>query len=340
MNSFKLFYLLKSSRAEVERSRSPAHKPLKTEFTCIQCSNPCGVYCRFCLGRLAEDSLKSYKSAIDDDGQITKNLLPTDRHPADDLCILSAMCLVKLFFADKKSVEESLHTMKASYLLQATMLLEYAWSRSKSNFQISLLLVRLYSYLGCGSLSMKAFQRLAVKQIQLDTLSYTLFDRISTLHPHPFGHLPDGSTKFRSPIEHFQKQQKLYRNAREQVSKNIAVAFKHGSYNSIFEVTEASEALSKSMSAAMSIVEQRRISRIIQPDTPLTSVSSGYDVLRKSDLPTSSMSEAKFILVPNPEDLKTGFSDTNDYGSFPNFESTQGPRFEMLTRSAPAPSVS
>ena len=309
-------------------------------FICNQCSKPCGVYCRYCLVRLAESSLKLYKSAIDDDGQITSNLLATDRHPADDLSILSAMCLIKLSLADENDDEGSLNSVKASYLLQATVLLEYAWSHSKPNFQISLLLVRLYSYLGCGSLSMRAFQRLAVKQIQLDTLSYTLFDRISALHPHAFGHSPDGLTQIPSPIDHLQRQQRLYRSAREQVSKNIALAFKHGNYNSIFEIKEVSETLSQSISAVMSVVEQRRISRILQPETQLSSSSGGYDVLRKSDLPTCPLYDAKYIVEPDPEDLKTGFSDTNDYASFPNFESSQGPRFESLTRSAPNPSVS
>jgi N-terminal acetyltransferase B complex non-catalytic subunit len=340
VNSLKLLYLLKSSQAELERSQSPVHKPRETEYICSLCFKPCGVYCRLCLGKLARDSLKSYQFAISDDGRITENLLPTDRHPADDLCILSVMCLVKLFFMGDNATEDSLKSVKTSHLLQAAILLEYATSRSKHNFQISLLLIRLYSYLGCGSLAMRAFWRLSVKQIQLDTLSYTLFDRISSLHPHAFGHSPDGSSEFRTPTEHFQKQQKLYRSAREQVSKNIAVAFKYDNYNSIFEIKEVSETLSKSMSAVMSVVEQRRVSRILQPEIPPTTVSSGYDVLRKSKPINYYFHEAKCAVAPNPEDLKTRYSDTYDYETFPNFESTQGPRFEVLTRFAPGPSVS
>jgi len=34
-----------------------------------------------------------YRQATKDHGNVAKELLPTDRHPADDLCLLSAMSL-------------------------------------------------------------------------------------------------------------------------------------------------------------------------------------------------------------------------------------------------------
>jgi len=36
---------------------------------------------------------ESYKKIIKDNKDVAKELLPTDRHPADDLCLLLAMCL-------------------------------------------------------------------------------------------------------------------------------------------------------------------------------------------------------------------------------------------------------
>ncbi len=222
-------------------------------------------------------------AATDDaDGAITKNLLTTDRHPADDLCILAAIFLIKLSLAvDLQPDGEPLTSKRTTYLLQATALLEYGWTHSKSNFQISLLLVRLYSSLGCGSLAMKAFQCLALKQVQLDTLSYTLFDRISFCHPHAFGHSsPDGASQFKSPMEHLQHQRKLYANAREQITKNIWMSYQHGSYNSIFEIREVSETLSHSLSAAMSVIESRKISRLMEGHGPLNALSSEYGSLR------------------------------------------------------------
>jgi hypothetical protein len=50
--------------------------------------------------------------------------------------------------------------------------------------------------------------------------------------------------------------------------------------------------------------------------------------------------EAKRPLVPDSQDPKAVFSDTNDYESFPSFELSKGPIFEDLSRFFPGPSVS
>lgn len=190
------------------------------------------------------------------------------------------MCLVKLALADTSSHPEPLSTPKDTYILQATALLEYGWSRSKSNFQLSLFLLRLYQLLGCGSLAMRAYQRLALKQIQLDTLSYTMFDRISSQHPHKFNHQPDGSP-LGDLYDLLRQQQKLYRGARNQTSKNMWTSFKQGNYNSIFDIHEVSETLSRTLSGAMSVIESRKISRITNPNMPLDNIVDGYDILRE-----------------------------------------------------------
>jgi N-terminal acetyltransferase B complex non-catalytic subunit len=279
INTYKLRYLLICALPEHERSRSPINSSGQAEFKCISCAKSCGLVCKCCLEDVASEAIRSYRTAMDDDGRISKTLLTTDQHPADDLIILAAMCLVKLSLVDGEKVAEPLKSTRTKYALQATVLLECAWSHSKHNFQISLLLVRLYSYLGCGSLAMRAYHRLALKQIQLDTLSYTLFDRLSSLHPHASSQSTEVSSKQRTPLEQLQKQQKLYRSSREQIKKNSWLSFKHGSYNSIFEMREVSEMLSHSMSAAMSVIESRKISRLTEPGTPLTEISNGFDLL-------------------------------------------------------------
>ena len=190
------------------------------------------------------------------------------------------MCLIKLSFINEDSIE-SIDDIRTSYLLQATVLLEYAWSHSRSNFQISLLLVRLYCILGCGSLATRAFQRLGVKQIQLDTLSHNLFDRISSLHPHPFSSNIHGVSQFPNPVEHLEKQQRFYIKTRDHVNKNRWTSLDHGSYNSIFQMKEFEDKIKQSMSAVTSVVENRKITRLMQPDVPLTTASIGYDIFGK-----------------------------------------------------------
>lgn len=170
----------------------------------------------------------------------------------------------------------TLNGSSTGHWLRATALLEYAWSHSKSNFQISLLLIKMYAYMGCGSLAMRAYQRLNVKQIQHDTLSHCIIDQLSTLHPHPFGDISDDFPILRSPQEQFKEHRKLYSNAPNQVNKNKWKAFQLGSYNSIVELVEFQEHLLNSMTKVMSIVESGRISRLLEPSTTL---EPGYEVM-------------------------------------------------------------
>jgi len=315
VNKYKLRYLLDCVIPENERRESPQNRnDNRTSFPCKYSSTQSGLFCPHCLGKLALETIKSYTEAVKHDGNITKNILTTDRHPADDLCVLASMCLLKLALKGNNDQTPEANSRKDANLWRTTALLEFAWKRSRSNFQICLLLVRLYTYIGCGSLAFRAYQRLGLKQIQLDTLSYTFFDRLSSTHPHPFSSMPDGSPDSRTPLEHLVKQQKLYVNAKEQVTKNIWLSFKHGSYNSIFEMREVSEALSRSMSAMMGLVESRKITRLTDPKKL----------------------QAVGVI---PSDIETHLQDTNDYDSFPNFESSKGPSFEALSRFLPGPSV-
>jgi N-terminal acetyltransferase B complex non-catalytic subunit len=200
----------------------------------------------------------SYQKAITENKTIAKSLLPTDRHPADDLCVVAAMCLIKA------SMVNSTLSPNVFHILQAAIILEYAWTHSKPNFQITLLLIKLYSYLGCGSLAMRAYQRLGLKQVQLDTLSHTIFDRISSFHPHSFAHQPDESSPLLDPLHHLENQQDMYRNARENIRKQTWKAFEYGSYNAIFEIKEVRDKLFQSMANIMSSTESRRVSRLTE----------------------------------------------------------------------------
>lgn len=266
INNFKLKYLLhcKSLENEHETNNLPkkAYSSLLKDFS--------------------RDTMNLYKAGIENTENIAKNLLITDRHPIDDAAILSSMCLIKIALQDKEQGNDLLKSKKVSHILQAVLLLEFAWTHSKHNFQISLLLLRLYTYLGCGSLAMRTYQRLGIRQVQLDTLSYTFFDRISTFHPHPFDHLPDGITNNRSPTTDLKQQQKFYAGVARHTSTNVWLSFKHGSYNSILEMRDASDRLQRSISAISCDLECRRISRLLESEINFDSLPKKYDDIRKS----------------------------------------------------------
>ena len=244
------------------------------------------MICKYCLEAIAKEAIQSYRIAMDDDVRISKTLLKTDQHPADDLSILVAMCLIKLSLMAAEEGKEPLARLSTTYALQAIVLLESAWLHSKHNFQISLILIRLYKYLGCGSLAMRAYHRLSLKQIQLDTLTYTIFDRLSSLDVHASSQSSAVLSKERTPLGHLQEQQNVYKSSQEKITKNTWLSFKHGSYNSIFEMREVSEMLINSVAAAMSVIESRKISRLTEPRTPLTEISHGFDLLRMLHLKT------------------------------------------------------
>ena len=217
---------------------------------------------------------------MNDEGRIMQTLQKTDKHPADDLCILSATCLAKLSIKEISfTTKEPLKNPAVYHLLQASVLLEYAWLHSKPNSQISLMLIRIYAILGCGSLAFRAFQRLSIKQIQYASLSYYMFDGISSLHPHPFPS-EDVSTQ-RTILDDLRETQKIYRTSTKSINNKCWSAFEHNNYNTILELEEFRKALAYSMSAVMSVIEGRKVSRLTQPSNPLTSVSCGYDILRE-----------------------------------------------------------
>lgn len=310
INSYKLRYLLLSSIPENAQRQNPGPGQ---EYTCVSCSKPCLQYCKACLQALAEETAKLYFCAVDG-GRHAWNLQLTDRHPADDLCVMAAMCLIKLSMAKSHEVPE------IPYLIQAAIMLDYGTTHSNSNFQIRLLLTRLLQYLGLGAMAMSEYMELSLKQIQLDTLSFILFDRISSFHPHPFTPLEEDSQPYKSPRETIKKQQKLYRTSRGHIGKNIWLSFKNGSYNSIFELKEVSDTLSRTIAAATSVVETRKIARLLELNSK-EPLDEGYDIIPK-----------------NPETLEGPFTDMNDYDTFPNFECTKGPRFEEIFRVFPSPS--
>ena len=196
------------------------------------------------------------------------------------LAIVRTVCLAKLSMnGGRYSADDSLGNPAVYHLLQAAVLLEYAWEHSKANSQIVLLLTRLYSILGCGSLAMRAYQRLGVKQIQHTTLSHYMFDGISTFHPHPF--TSDNSSQQRTVIDELRDQQKIYKTSPKHISNKRWSSFEHNNYNTIFELEDFKKALAYNVSAVMTIVESRKVSRLMHPNVSLTTSFGGYDILRE-----------------------------------------------------------
>ncbi|KDO28790.1 hypothetical protein SPRG_19998 [Saprolegnia parasitica CBS 223.65] len=90
----------------------------------------------------------------------------------DDLLLLAVHLLL-----DAYHVQSSI-----DLLVQAAAALELGLRRSAYNFQMKMLLCRVYALLGAGDAVLHRYKELDVKQIQLDSLSHLVLDGLFGLH--------------------------------------------------------------------------------------------------------------------------------------------------------------
>ncbi|RHX97094.1 hypothetical protein DYB36_007333 [Aphanomyces astaci] len=96
----------------------------------------------------------------------------------DDLLLLTVLLLVDVVdVADTVSQTKS----RRDWLLHAATCLEFGLAKSAYNFQMKLLLCRIYALLGAGTAFFARYQELDVKQIQVDSLSYLVLDPLLAL---------------------------------------------------------------------------------------------------------------------------------------------------------------
>ncbi|ELR02124.1 hypothetical protein VC83_06962 [Pseudogymnoascus destructans] len=304
--------------------------------TCAWCGNKRYVWCERCQKANVMRLVRDYSTAMKGfniggpwvEGRPIGipnhlKLLSTDTHPLDDMAIMAAISLIKLTatpysrYWAKPDEFEIRHGHQR--LIQAAALLEFAHSKSAANTQILLLLVKLYSMMGAGSLALRAYNKLNIKQIQGDTLGYIIFDRISSLHPHPVQDEINGTAQTLDPAANIANVQRMYGNVRTQINNNCKRSFEAGSYDSVCQLVNASDKLSRSIGTAITVIELRKIVRMTDQNAVLTKQSQGYDLL--------------------PSDPITNqFANNLDYKCYPDFETSSCPSVEMWLRLGPPPS--
>ncbi|CEG37427.1 Mitochondrial inheritance and actin cytoskeleton organization protein [Plasmopara halstedii] len=94
----------------------------------------------------------------------------------DDLLLLAAHTLLDIY------QRSSGHR---SYLERAAGLLEYGLEKSAYNFQMKLLLSRVYGYLGAAKAMLSRHAELDIKYVQLDSLSFLVLDKLLGLCYYP-----------------------------------------------------------------------------------------------------------------------------------------------------------
>ena len=210
------------------------------------------------------DCFSNYTSSL----ALGKDLLVTDNQYGDETLLLSIKALIAN--AGSPPAANSLHTLYIPIIL-----LEHLLKRSAHNFSALLLLVRLYLLVGAFSLASITFQKLNIKQIQNDTLAYSLLTRISTLFPFSSPSVPTTHASTNNPdigihaptnpsdsVEILTIACKIYRSSTRQAPDMINLAFENGSYGQILDFIEFRRKVDTSLCKFMWQIEKRRAQRL------------------------------------------------------------------------------
>lgn len=239
----------------------------------------------------------------------TFELPPSDRLPEDDAAILAAMALVRMSKLAYKHPEFS------NSLFRAVVVLEIALSRSKHNYDILLILVRIYMALGLGSLAIRRYHQLSIKNLQHVTLSWVLYSRISTIHPHPARVDIDGKGMTTiDPLVHMISILRWHEEALELNLHSILQLQKTNSWTMQLDALGTKSVLQNGFARPLLLAECARIKRLRFPDG-------------------NQQTNAKDVQLP--ETVK----DTRDRTAFPNYNADGQLTFEEELPSPAAPAI-
>jgi N-terminal acetyltransferase B complex non-catalytic subunit len=196
-----------------------------------------------------------------------------ESQPSDDLCILAAMCLIRFNGAEQN--------IRDITLIRAASILEHLIVDSPHNYMALLLLVRIYLLLGAGSLALKTFSKLSVKQIQFETVAHNLFTRLATIHPHSAPPVEGAEHKDFDPRSAFVQALNFYRSADITSARHRGNGLEYGSYANVDGTIDLQKRLRDSICRKLWALEVRRMQRLVGGDS-----MNRFDELGKVHVPS------------------------------------------------------
>ncbi|KAK0307110.1 hypothetical protein LTR01_005756 [Friedmanniomyces endolithicus] len=168
-----------------------------------------------------------------------------------DACFLAISALVRMFE----------QTTDTQYLLHSAYLAESLLRHREHTHEARLVLVYLYMRLSLGSLAMRLFDSLNIKEIQHDTVAHVLFTRLSLIHPHPttWGY---GDADGMAPFKRTAHALKVYVRCEDKLAETQASVLSHGQTGMVFDLQELRDSLRKSLARRVSLLEHRRVARL------------------------------------------------------------------------------
>ena len=183
----------------------------------------------------------------------------SDRLPGDDAALLAAMGLVRLYKTRQSYPERN------NALLRSIVILEHLLLRSKHNYDALLILVRLYMFLGTGSLAMERYSRLSIKNLQHATISWVLYTHISTIHPHS-GILPrtnGGGQTTIDPASDMVQALEWHNSASGLCKKSVTSMQENGQWSMSLDALSTSTHIESGFSKLLLLAEIKRIARFL-----------------------------------------------------------------------------
>ncbi|KAG0005209.1 N-alpha-acetyltransferase 25, NatB auxiliary subunit [Modicella reniformis] len=176
---------------------------------------------------------KLYEKAL----PLGKDLEETELQYGDDYAIMAAHLLIDV------------HRDTKSYfpLLNASFMLERALSASKHNYQIKLVLIRIYELLGAFNCAVSIYSTMAIKHVQHDTMSHFISDRASS-----FGLFNEALTQLYSAHE-------IYHSNTAETPEMILQAYKYSTFSKMQEFIEFQSRLENSLQKMISDRELIRL---------------------------------------------------------------------------------
>lgn len=224
-------------------------------------------------------------------------------------------------------------------LIQAAALIENLLLKSPHNYEALLLLVRIYLLLGAGSLALKSFHRLSLKQMQYETVAHNLFTRLASTHPHAAPPYEGLEVKDYDPQSAMRHALNFYRNSETATKYSRNVGLEHGSYVNVAGSIDLQKSLKNSICRRMWALETRRIGRLVGGDSVgqydhIGKVQSLCDIF----LPRISTIKLTIFISYLVSDIDP-VVDKRNFDGFPNCELPGKPSFEEQVRLGPKPGV-
>ncbi|KAF9983748.1 N-alpha-acetyltransferase 25, NatB auxiliary subunit [Mortierella antarctica] len=176
---------------------------------------------------------KRYEDAL----PLGKDLEETERQYGDDYAIMAAHLLFDI------------HKETKSYfpLLNAIFMLEHALNASKHNYQLKLVLIRMYELLGAFNCATAIYNTMGIKHVQHDTLSHFITDRATS-----FGLFNEALTQLYSAHE-------IYHSNEAETPEMILQAYKYCTFSKMQEFIEFQSRLENSLQKMIADREMIRL---------------------------------------------------------------------------------